>query len=320
MKTIDRQALLKGGIAAAVAVCAVMLLLAGPGPAAPMGRESLRAASGATVEMAFEALEPGQPLLFVLKSPEVAAAIVHFRGQTAVLRADRSAGPEPMGFLGLDLDVKPGVYPVDIQFEKKDGTIESFRREIRVQDKRFPFLKLQVPQEFVTPPASEQERIRRESEIVALLFSLTTPEWLGDGPFIAPHPVAPWPNFGQRRVTNGVLSSVHAGIDLPVPFGEPVRAVNRGRVVLASPLYFSGGTVIIDHGLGVFSFCCHLSKLFVKRGDMVEKGAVIGNCGSTGRATGPHLHWSMRVGPSRVDPYAFLALPIAAGNAAGERR
>jgi len=156
--------------------------------------------------------------------------------------------------------------------------------------------------------------------MLALVFSLISPQWLGDGPFMAPHPVKPWPNFGQRRLTNKTLSSVHSGIDLPVPFGEPIRAVNRGRVVMASPLYMSGLTVVIDHGLGVFSFYCHLSKLAVRRGDMVGKGAVIGACGSTGRSTGPHLHWSMRVGDGRVDPYAMLGLPLGAGStAAGER-
>jgi hypothetical protein len=298
---------------------AALLLFAAPAVLAPMTHESLRTASGVTMDMAFEALEPGQPVLFVLKSPEVAAAIVHFRGQTAVVRTNPSAGAEPIGFIGIDLDVTPGAYPVDIQFEKRDGTIESFHGEITVRDKKFPSLRLRVAQEFVTPPKSEQERIRRESEMVSLIFSLTTPEWLGDGPFIAPHPVPPWPNFGQRRLTNGVLSSVHGGIDLPVPFGEPIHAVNRGRVVLSSPLYLSGGTIIIDHGLGVFSYYCHLSKLLVRRGDIVEKGAVIGNCGSTGRSTGPHLHWSMRVGPSRVDPYAFLALPVESRNTARDK-
>jgi hypothetical protein len=294
---------------------AALLLLAAPAGLAAVTRASLRAASGVSMDMAYESLEPGQPMLFILKSPEIAAAIVHFRGQTAVIRRNSSAVAEPMGFIGIDLDVKPGTYPLEVQFEKRDGAIETFHGQITVRVRKFPSLKLRVSQEFVTPPKSVEERIRRESEMVNLVFSLTTPEWLGDGPFIAPHPVQPWPNFGQRRVTNGVLSSVHGGIDLPVPFGQPIRATNRGRVVLSSPLYLSGGTVIIDHGLGVFSYYCHLSQLLVRRGDVVDKGAVIGTCGSTGRSTGPHLHWSMRIGPSRVDPYAFLDLPVEGGSA-----
>ena len=293
-------------------LAAAVLLLAAPVALSAATREALRTASGLTIEMDYEALQPGQPVLLVLKSPELAAAIVHFRGQTVVLKA----GSGPVAFLGIDLDTKPGSYPVDVQFERAGGAIEAFRGRVVVKERKFPSLKLRVAQEFVTPPKAAEERIRRESEMVALVFSLTTPEWLGDGAFIAPHPVAPWPNFGQRRVTNGVVSSVHSGVDLPVPFGEPIKAANRGRVVLASPLYLSGGTVIIDHGLGVFSFYCHLSALLVRRGDIVAKGTAIGRCGSTGRSTGPHLHWSMRVGPSRVDPYAFLALPLGEGSGA----
>jgi hypothetical protein len=286
------------------------LLLALPAGLTALTRESLRTASGSAVDMAYEAVEPGQPLLFILKSADVSAVIVHFAGKTAIINPGSSPGVEPMAFIGLDLDVKPGTYPLDLQFEKKDGSIENFHGDVTVRGRKFPFERLRISPEFVTPPRAMLERIRRESEMVALIFSLTTPQWLGDGRFVPPHAVKPWPNFGQRRLTNAIQSSVHGGVDLPVPFGEPIRAANRGRVVLASPLYLSGWTVIIDHGLGVFSYYCHMSKLLVRRGDMVEKGAAIGNCGSTGRSTGPHLHWAMRIGESRVDPYAVVGLPV----------
>lgn len=295
-----------------------LLVLAVPLGLGALTRQSLQTASGVTVELAYGSLEPGQPLLIVLMSRDVPAVILHFLGKTVILKSDPASGGRPMAFLGIDLDVKPGTYPLDMQVEKRDGSLELFHGELSVRGKKFPFQKLRVSQQFVTPPRSMEERIRRESEIVSLVFSLVSPAWLGDGGFQAPHPVKPWPNFGQRRVTNNILSSVHGGIDLPVPFGEPIRAVNRGRVVLASPLYLSGGTIIIDHGLGVFSYYCHLSKLLVRRGDMVGKGAMIGNCGSSGRSTGPHLHWSMRVGDSRVDPYAMLDLPVESGPAARE--
>ncbi len=291
------------------ALLAPLLLVAAALAAAAGPAESLTTPSGVTVEMSAEALEPGQPVLFILKSGDPAAVILHFLGQRAVL----TPAAAPMAFLAVDLETKPGLYPLEMQVESKNGQLEGFRREFEVRMKTFPSTRLRVKQQFVTPPRSEQERIRRESEMLALVFSMVSPEWLGDGPFMAPHPVKPWPNFGQRRVTNNVLSSVHSGIDLPVPYGEPIRAANRGRVVMASPLYLSGLTVVIDHGLGVFSFYCHLSKLAVRRGDMVAKGAVIGACGSTGRSTGPHLHWSMRVGDGRVDPYAMVALPVSAG-------
>jgi hypothetical protein len=299
-------------------ILASLLLALAPLGLAAQTRESLRTPSGITVEMTCRAFEPGEPLLFRLKTRELLAVSLHFLGKTFILKPDAS-GREPLALLGIDLDVKPGSYPLDILAERRDGSLEAFHREITISGKKFLSQKIWVAQEFVTPPRSEVERIRREAEIVGLVYSLSAPEWLGDGEFMAPHPAKPWPNFGQRRLTNNILSSVHGGVDLPVPRGEPIRAVNRGRVVLASPLYLSGKSVIIDHGLGTFSFYCHLSELLVKRGDVVQKGAVIGKCGSTGRSTGPHLHWSMRVADSRVDPYAMLLLPVGGGNSPTDR-
>lgn len=311
-------------------LAAGLLLACAPVVGADLVRQSVSTPSGVTVEISCRAFEPGEPVFVVLKSRDAAAVRVRFLGKSVVLKPVVAAGRNPLAFLGIDLDAKPGPYAVDILAEKSDGSIEEARAEIAVSAKAFFSMKMSLPRQFVTPPSSQAERIRREAEIVALIYSMSAPEWLGDGGFVAPHPAEAWPNFGQRRLTNNVLSSVHGGVDLKVPWGEPIRAANRGRVVLASPLYLSGKSVIIDHGLGVFSFYCHLSKLLVRRGDMVAKGTVIGKCGSTGRSSGPHLHWAMRAADSRVDPYAMLAFlideePVSAESgrgrtAASERR
>jgi len=95
-------------------------------------------------------------------------------------------------------------------------------------------------------------------------------------------------------------------LDIAAPAGTPVRASNSGQVVLADNLYFSGKTVIINHGLGVFTVYCHFSKIRIKRGEQVKKGEVIGDIGATGRVTGPHLHWGVKIFGSRVDPLALL--------------
>jgi murein DD-endopeptidase MepM/ murein hydrolase activator NlpD len=92
--------------------------------------------------------------------------------------------------------------------------------------------------------------------------------------------------------------------------GQPIKASNAGLVALASDLYMGGKTVILDHGLGVFSSYGHLSELRVKRGEKVRKGQVVGLCGSTGRSTGPHLHWAFKILDARVDPDAMLRLPL----------
>lgn len=299
-----------------------LLLACLPLAAGDLERRSLATASGITVEMSCRSFEPGEPVLFVLKSRDVAAVRVRFMGKSVVLRPGAAKAGEPLAFLGIDLEARPGPYGVSILAEKRGGTIEEAGGEIVVAAKTFPSRKMWLPKQFVTPPRSQTERIRREAEMVALIYSMSASEWLGDGPFMAPHPAPAWPNFGQRRLTNNVQSSVHGGVDLQVPAGEPIRAANRGRVVLAGPLYLSGNSVIIDHGLGTFSFYCHMSKLLVRRGDMASKGAVIGRCGSTGRSSGPHLHWAMRAGDSRVDPQAMLAFLAAEGpvDAAGPRQ
>jgi murein DD-endopeptidase MepM/ murein hydrolase activator NlpD len=197
-----------------------------------------------------------------------------------------------------------------VKVHKTGGLVENVRKDLLVVERKFSSTKLTLDPDYVTPPASIQARIKRESELIALAVSVVTPEWLGDGPFAVPNAAPSWSNFGQRRLNNNVLASLHTGLDLRVPHGEPIGAANAGRVVMASDLYMGGKTVIIDHGLGVFSSYGHMSELRVKRGETVKKGQTIGLCGSTGRSTGPHLHWSVRILDARVDPEAMLRLPL----------
>jgi murein DD-endopeptidase MepM/ murein hydrolase activator NlpD len=274
---------------------------AGPGQNAP---------AGPVVRLAYRALQPGEPILVFLETAGAAkSASVTFLGRTAQLRP-APGGASAFAFLGIDLQAKPGSHIMTIKVSKTGGKIEEIRKELEIADKKFPFTKLQIKKEYVTPPVSVQGRIKRESEMVALAMSVITPEWLGDGPFILPHDAPSWSNFGQRRLNNNVLESIHAGLDIRVPFGERIHAANAGRVVIASDLYLGGKTVILDHGLGVFSSYGHMSALLVKRGEVVKKGQAIGLCGSTGRSTGPHLHWAVKVFDARVDPEAMLRLPI----------
>jgi murein DD-endopeptidase MepM/ murein hydrolase activator NlpD len=111
-----------------------------------------------------------------------------------------------------------------------------------------------------------------------------------------------------RSVFNNEARAPHRGIDFRGATGTPVRAPARGVVVLAAPLYFSGSTVVLDHGLGVFSMLAHLSRIDVKPGTIVVGGDVVGAIGATGRVTGPHLHWTLRIGAAAVDPLSILAI------------
>ena len=115
-------------------------------------------------------------------------------------------------------------------------------------------------------------------------------------------------NFGHRRIFNGEPRAPHAGADLRAKTGTPIHATNRGRVVLAKSLFFTGNTVILDHGMGIYSLYAHLSRLDVKVGDIINNGQQVGLSGATGRVTGPHLHWGMMVQGARVDPFTLVNL------------
>lgn len=266
--------------------------------------------NGMPVEFVFRSLQPGEVILAVLKGePPVKAVRLQFLGKKYVLSSSRP-GEKPFALIGVDLDVKPQSYVIRITAEKDDGTKEDARQEFMIEPKNFSQKRFWIKESLVAPPPQELERIRREQELLQDIYNCITPEWLGVGSFIPPLDQEPFPNFGQRRIYNKRPPSVHAGVDIGAPWGTPIRAGNSGKVVLASSLYFSGKTVIIEHGQGVFSIYGHMSKFLVKRGDVVKKGALIGRVGSTGRSTGPHLHWALKIYESRVDPFALVGMPL----------
>ncbi len=260
------------------------------------------------VDLEFRALQPGDIVKVMARGrTDIRKAEAHFLGESYSMGWEPNSGVW-LTFLGLDLGIKPGDYAIELSLLLNDGSIEHIRKEILVQEKEFPVKRLWVKQEYVTPPPEALERIRVESELLAEVYSIFTPSWLGEGPFIVPSDGEAKPNFGERRIFNDEPRSPHSGVDISSPFGAPVRACNSGKVVLANDLYFAGKTVIIDHGLGVFTLYCHFSKIIAKRGETVKKGDTIGEIGATGRVTGPHLHWGVRVSGSRIDPFSLLNL------------
>jgi hypothetical protein len=270
----------------------------------------LRFSCGAEVELIAPALEPGRILLAKLLHPSGARKVlIAFEDAEYELRGEEEAG-EAFALIGLDLGLKPGSHDFKMTAILQGGRVEVLRHPLLVRDRKFPVKKLRVKPEFVTPPPEVGERIRREAELLRMVYSVVTENWLGEGTFEKPHPGESAGNFGEKRIYNDVPRSSHSGLDIAAPYGSPVRASNSGRVVLARDLYFSGKTVILDHGLGVFSIYCHFSELRVSRGQYVSKGDVLALAGSTGRSTGPHLHWAVRIRGSRVDPQDLLELGL----------
>ncbi|MHB8055024.1 MAG: M23 family metallopeptidase [Candidatus Aminicenantales bacterium] len=264
---------------------------------------------GIPLEFCYRALLPGEAILVkALPDPSIRRIDVRLRTQKRRIEFD---GKKRTILLGIDMSAKPQAYFMEIKIERRDGSKENVFRKLTVGPKEFPKTNLTVSPGMAQAPPEETERIQREAALVASVLGAVSPEWLGTGSFVNPLPEGePFPNFGQRRFYNNTVASTHSGVDISAPQGTPVRAANAGRIVLASELYYSGKTVIIDHGLGVFTFYGHFSKILVKRGDMVKKGDVIAEVGQTGRSTGPHLHWSARLLDSRVDPFSLAALPL----------
>ena len=260
------------------------------------------------VALDYRSLQPGELLrISVTSLRPVQRVEVEFSGKEYPMGRGQDSQVW-LAFLGLDLGIAPGAFPIDIVLLFDDGNYQKIQKEILVRDKEFPSRTLWVKQEYVTPPQEVLERIRWESELLGIVLGIVSPQWYGEGKFIIPSEGKANPNFGERRIFNNEPRSPHGGVDISSPHGAPVRASNSGRVVLAKDLYFAGKTVIIDHGLGVFTLYLHFSKIIAKRGEFVKKGDVIGEIGATGRVTGPHLHWGLRVSGSRVDPFSLVEM------------
>jgi murein DD-endopeptidase MepM/ murein hydrolase activator NlpD len=209
--------------------------------------------------------------------------------------------------VGIDLDVKPGSYPIAVVAGADARTI-SADMPLVVERRVFRTRRLTVKDAFVTPSPAEQARIEADARLLSDIWASAPHERHWTGAFVRPVPGAANSAFGTRSVFNGQPRNPHGGADFLSGAGTPVHAPNAGRVVVARDLYFSGNTVVIDHGLGLFSLLAHLSAIDVREGDEVVGDQVVGLVGATGRVTGPHLHWAVRAGDARVDPLSLLAL------------
>jgi len=208
--------------------------------------------------------------------------------------------------VGIDLRLAPGAYPLKVEVSSPGNSPLTRRTTMKVVDKDYGVQRLTLPKKMVTLDSATLERVKKEGAKFSRLWYKQNPRRYWRGNFVRPVPGKLNTPFGLRRILNGEPRSPHSGVDLRAAEGEPIRAVNHGKIVLVGDFYFHGKAVVIDHGWGLYSMYFHLSQLNVAKGDFVGKNAVIGLAGSTGRATGPHLHWGVRLGGARVDPFALL--------------
>jgi len=199
--------------------------------------------------------------------------------------------------VGIPLSQKPG--QAKIQVNGQSVTFE-------IKDKKYQEQRLTVARKHSNPSEQQLKRIRKESAKSAQAFKQFSQiktngdfTWPAQGPISSP--------FGLKRFFNDQPRRPHSGLDIAAPAGDNIVSPANGTVVLTGDFFFNGNAVFIDHGQGLITMYCHMQSIDVKDGQAVKQGELIGKIGSTGRVTGPHLHWTVSLNNSRVDPMLFLS-------------
>jgi len=224
-----------------------------------------------------------------------AAPAVTYRGEPVLVRRNARGW---QAVVGIPLSAKPGPDAIEVGGDAVPFTIKP---------KRYPEQRIRLKdQRKVTPNAEDEARIAREQALMAPAWKAWPEGLVPSLRFQQPTPGGLTSSFGLRRIFNGEPRAPHAGLDIKAPAGQAVRAPAAGVVVLTGDFFFSGNAVFLAHGEGVVSLFAHLSRVTVKQGQVVKAGDLLGEVGMTGRATGPHLHWSLSLNNARVDPRLFL--------------
>lgn len=205
---------------------------------------------------------------------------------------------EQRAYVGIPLSEQPG--PSGIKTD--DGRWIGFQ----IQGRSYPEQHIQLRNtQQVNPNNDNLARIRREAAEQASLYRRFS-AWQPEMPFIFPAKGRVSGEFGRRRVFNGQPRRPHSGIDIAAPTGTPVVAPAAGQIIGIGDYFFNGKTVFIDHGQGLITMFCHLSAVDAALGDWVEQGDLVAKIGSTGRSTGPHLHWTLSLNDARIEPHLLL--------------
>lgn len=226
----------------------------------------------------------------------------------------RGEVPGYVGLVGIDLQDEPGTHELAVVV-KKGEEVKHLSYNVLVAKEKFNVEHLTLPKDKVDLDDKAVTRWKAEQEQVKQALIENSASRLWRSSFVEPVSGKRTGIFGSVRVMNGQPRNPHNGEDIGAPLGTEVATTNDGVVRLTVDHFFSGKGIFVDHGLGFYSMYFHLSEIMVKDGDLVKAGQVIGKVGATGRATGPHLHWGVKLNGARVNPYALLDLPFSSAAA-----
>lgn len=212
---------------------------------------------------------------------------------------------------GVPIEHGTGEHELRLEGKLVDGSPLVISRRFEVKEAPYETSEITVSRRFMRPSKKDRRRAAREQKSLARALAQASKERLWRGSFRRPTDTPETSPFGTLRTYNKKKRSRHLGLDLDGKVGDAIYAAQRGRAVLVEDRFYSGGTVILDHGEGLFTMYFHMSAFDVKEGDVVEKGQLLGKVGKSGRVTGPHLHFSVKMAGEYVDPKRVLALDLS---------
>jgi len=241
---------------------------------------------------------PGGIAVVNLKTENKPSQVTFKKKNVLVVKNDK----EWYAIIGLPLATKPGSYSISV---KQDGKTSQISFQVKDKDYATQHLTIKNKRQ-VNPTQEDLKRISRERKIIRSAFTTFTPTQDVQLDFLIPVDGRFSSPFGLRRFFNGQARKPHSGLDIAAPAGTPIKSPAIGKVIATGDYFFNGNTIFLDHGQGLVTMFCHLSKILVKQGALVDQGQIIGEVGMTGRVTGPHLHWSVSLNDARIEPRLFL--------------
>ncbi len=252
---------------------------------------------------------PGQPLLIQVSRLEPQTSIEGRLGSTGLNFFPAGKG-KFLSLTGIDLENKDKDISLELALTSHSGSVQRIQRQIRLGQKDYGVQRLTLPSSMVKLDEKTLVRVKQEARRLERLWGQISQHRLWQARFILPVAAKVTSLFGLRGIINGQERSPHSGIDIATAVGTPVKATNSGRVVFVDDLFFSGNTLVIDHGQGIFTMYFHLESVALRKGQLVKRGQILGRVGRTGRVTGPNLHWGVRINRARVDPLTLIRLPL----------
>lgn len=286
-------------------VCAVGIALPGCAAAAAEGNQT------AVARLSSAKVANGQVTVLEvnLRDRDPAATNLKARfDQNAIALFQHPLKPEGIycGLVGIPISSTPQKAVIKLEWTNSSGRLQTASVPLRIVEGNYKKEALRVAPRHVKPSPKNLKRIKAEKKEIRRIYTSSSDTRLWYGNFIKPLTSNITSVFGTQRLFNGELQSYHRGTDLRAKTGTPIYASNSGIVRLAKNLFYSGNIIIVDHGKGIFTNYAHLSKIDVKAGQHIARGDQFGLSGATGRVSGPHLHWGVKINGAYVDPLQFM--------------